>query len=65
MCTVAVRSSQHFAACRRAGYRLAMTDDEMGPAWPEHAALFLDLDGTLLVQFTRRGCTRRARSQVV
>jgi len=25
-----------------------MTEEELDPAWPEHAALFLDLDGTLL-----------------
>ncbi|MDH3419757.1 MAG: trehalose-phosphatase [Gammaproteobacteria bacterium] len=25
-----------------------MTEQELDPAWPEHAALFLDLDGTLL-----------------
>ncbi|NNC64783.1 MAG: trehalose-phosphatase [Gammaproteobacteria bacterium] len=25
-----------------------MTEEELDPAWPEHAALFLDIDGTLL-----------------
>lgn len=25
-----------------------MAEDGLDPAWPEHAALFLDLDGTLL-----------------
>jgi trehalose 6-phosphate phosphatase len=37
-----------FAAADAAGYRAAMTDEDLLSAWPERPALFLDLDGTLL-----------------